>query len=430
MKVLVIDPGCSGIAGDMLLASLIDLTGEREALDPLAEAIRGLDICREFRYEAERVDAGGVAATRLAIEVEETGAKDGNHLREAAIEAADAAGLPEGARSRALEVLDDLTAVEAHLHQSGFCRHAIASVDTIFDVVGAMMLLDRAGFLAGTIVATPPVLGGGTIHTEHGDIPVPAPATLEILARHRFPFASAPVNVELTTPTGAALLAHLAEHSVNPYPAMTPIRVGYGAGTRTVPGRPGFLRVVEGENLPPGEDRMVMLETNLDDIPGEVVGYAVERLFAEGAVDVFVTPALGKKNRPVSVVSVMATAASEDRLIRVLMEETGTLGVRVHEFRKVVADRHKEAVPVSLGGRVYPIRVKRSTVNGHLVAEKPEYDDLAAIAREQGVPLRFVNDEVRLHLSERRRERTGAKGGAGGGCPPDRPNVLNAARDE
>jgi len=430
MKVLVIDPKCAGIAGDMLLASLIDLTGEREALDPLADAVRSLDLCREFRYEAERVDAGGIAATRLAIEIEEASASDGNHLREAAVEVADAAGLSVDARSRALEVLDDLVAVERHLHRSGFGRHAVASVDTIFDVVGTMLLLDRAGFLEGTIVATPPALGGGTIRTEHGDIPVPAPATLEILTRHRFPFASVPVDVELTTPTGAALLANLAEHSVNPYPAMTPVRVGYGTGTREVPGRPDLLRVVEGENLPAGEDRVVILETNLDDASGEVVGYAVERLFAEGAVDVFVTPAFGKKKRPVNVVSVMATAATEDRLIRVLMEETGTLGVRVHEFRKIVADRSREAVPVRLGGREYPVRVKTSTVNGRLIAEKPEYDDLAAIAREQGTPLRFVDDEVRLRLSELRRERTGARGGAKGGSPPDRPNVPNAARDE
>lgn len=400
MKVLVIDPACAGIAGDMLLASLIDLTGEPRALDPLADAIRHLDLCREFRYEAESVDTGGITATRLAIEIEEEGATDGTELLEAAAAAAGAAGLSADARSRALAVLDDLAAAEAHLHRAGFSRHAIASVDTIFDIVGTMLLLDRAGLLTGTIIATPPALGGGTIHTEYGEIPGPAPATLDILARHRFPYASAPVDVELTTPTGAALLAGLAERAANPYPAMVPVRVGYGTGTREVPGRPDLLRVVEGESLPPGEDRMVILETNLDDIPGEVIGYAVERLFAEGAVDVFVTPALGKKNRPVSIVSVMAAAGEEDHLVRVLMEETGTLGVRVYEFRKVVAAREKETVPVSLGGRVYPVRVKTSTASGRLIAEKPEYDDLSTIAREQGIPLRFVDEEVRLRISE------------------------------
>ena len=430
MKVLVIDPACAGIAGDMLLASLIDLFDEPRALDPLADAIQTLDLCREFSYEAKVVDAGGITATRLAIEIEEVGAADAGDLLEAAAAAGVAAGLSADARSRALAVLGDLAAAEAYLHRAGFSRHAIASVDTIFDVVGTMLLLDRAGFLEGAIVATPPALGGGTIQTEHGAIPGPAPATLDILARHRFPYASVPVDVELTTPTGAALLAGLAERAVNPYPTMVPVRVGYGTGTREVPGRPDLLRVVEGESLPPGEDRFVILETNLDDTSGEVIGYAVERLLAEGAVDVFVTPALGKKNRPVNVVSVMAAAGDEDRLVRVLMEETGTLGVRVHGFRKVVADREKETVPVNLGGRVYPVRVKTSTASGRLIAEKPEYDDLSAIAREQGVPLRFVDEEVRLRIAERKREHASARGGAGGGYPPDRPDAVNTARDE
>ncbi|WP_052959077.1 nickel pincer cofactor biosynthesis protein LarC [Methanoculleus sediminis] len=430
MKVLVIDPACAGIAGDMLLASLVDLIGEPRALDPLADAILALDLCREFTYEAKTVDAGGITATRLAIEIAERGATDAGDLLEAAAAAAGAAGLSPGARSRALAVIGDLAAAGAHLHRAGFSRHAIASVDTIFDVVGTMLLLDRAGFFEGTIVATPPALGSGTIPIGYGEIPGPAPATLEILARHRFPFASAPVDVELTTPTGAALLANLAERAVTPYPAMAPVRVGYGTGTREVPGRPDLLRVVEGERLPSGEDRFVILETNLDDIPGEVIGYTVERLFAEGAVDVFVTPAFGKKNRPVNVVSVMAATGEEDHLIRVLMEETGTLGVRVYEFRKVVAVREKETVPVSLGGRVYPVRVKTSTMDGRLIAEKPEYEDLSAIAREQGIPLRFVDEEVRLRISEWKRARTDAQGGAGGGCPPDRPNAANTARDE
>lgn len=421
MKVLVIDPGCSGIAGDLLLASLIDLTGEQEALDPLADAIRDLGLCREFRYGVETVDTGEAVATCLTVDIRGEGGGGGREdLLESAAGATETAGLSAGARSRALAVIGDLAAVRA--------GRMAAPAETIFSVAGTMLLLDRAGLLSGRITAISPALGGGTIKTGSGGISGPRPATLEILARHRFPFSSTPADTELTTPTGAALLAALAEGSLSAYPAMVPVRVGYGI--RAAPERSGLLRVVEGESLPPGEDRMVMLETNLDDVSGEAIGYAVERLFAEGAVDVFVTPAFGKKNRPVSVVSVMAAAAAEGRLVRVLMEETGTLGVRVHEFRKVVADRHREEHLVSLGGREYPVRVKTSTANGRLIAEKPEYEDLAAIARDQALPLRFVNDEVRLYLSERRRERTAPEDGAGGGCPPDRPNVLNTARNE
>jgi len=416
MKILVVDPGCSGVTGDTLLASLIDLLGEPRALYPLAGAIRDLGICREFRYEAERVDAGGVTATPLSVTIREEGTLGGDDFREACMAVADDVGLSSGARDRVSSILDDLAAGGPG-----------PAAETIFSVVGTMLLLDRAGFFEGAIVATPPALGSAITRTECGDIPGPAPATLAVLTRHRFPFASVPAEADLTTPVGAALLAAITERSISLYPAMTPARVGYGIRASGEP--TGLLRVMEGESLPPGEDRVVMLETNLDDTSGEVIGYTIERLFAEGAADVFVTPALGKKNRPVSVVSVMAAAADENRLIRILMEETGTLGVRVREFRKVVADRRKETVPVSVGGREYPIRVKTASANGRPVAEKPEYDDLAAIARNRGIPLRLVGDEVRLCLSERRRERTAREGGAGGGCPPDLPSAANTARD-
>lgn len=416
MKILIVDPGCSGVDGSILLASLIDLTGEPRALDPLAGAIRDLGICREFRYGAERVGAGEeVAATLLSITAREEGAMAGDDFQEACMAVADDVGLSPGARDRVSSVLGDLTAV------------SFRPAETIFSVVGTMFLLDRAEFFEGTIVAMPPALGATITRTDCGDIPGPAPATLAVLTRHRFPFASVPAEADLTTPVGAALLAAITERSISLYPAMTPARVGYGIRPSGEP--TGLLRVMEGESLPPGEDRVVMLETNLDDTSGEVIGYTIERLFAEGAADVFVTPAFGKKNRPVSVVSVMAAAADENRLIRILMEETGTLGVRVREFRKVVADRRKETVPVSVGGREYPIRVKTASANGRPVAEKPEYDDLAAIARNRGIPLRLVGDEVRLCLSERRRERTAREGGAGGGCPPDLPSAANTARD-
>ncbi len=398
MKVLVIDPKIAGIAGDMLLASLIDLTGRPEVLDPLLDAIRKLPWCSRFDCTVTRVDAGGITATRLTLDIEERRAKNDRDLRTSLLSIADEAGLSRTARDRSISILDELLGAEARLHQTGFSRHEIASVDTLFDITGTLLLLDRSGFLEGSIVATPPALGGGYVRTDGGDMPGPAPLTIELLARHRIRYTPVPVDVELTTPTGVALLSVLAERIVDPYPVMTPSRVGYGTGHRPVPGRPDVLRVVEGEGAPPGEDQMVMLETNLDDISGEAIGYAVERLFEEGAVDVFVTPAFGKKNRPVSVISAMVTESSADRLIRVLMEETGSLGVRVREFRKVVAGRIRETIPVIIAGRRFEVRVKTSNVNGRIFSRKPEFDDLRAIARELHIPLKTIEDEVRRVL--------------------------------
>jgi uncharacterized protein (TIGR00299 family) protein len=398
MKALVIDPKIAGIAGDMLLASLIDLTGSTDLLDPLAEAIAGLDHCRHFSFTAEEADAGGIAAVRLDIRIDEERSGDGDGLRQSLLEVADAVGLPERARTRGLAVLDSLVAAEAKLHRTGFHLHEIASVDTIFDILGSLLILEDRGYLDGVIYATPPALGGGYIRMDHGEIASPAPATLEILCRHRLPYASLPVEMELTTPTGAALLAAIAEEIVDPYPAMTPIRVGYGAGTRTTPGRPNVLRVVEGETVPVPRRRVVMLETNLDDISGETIGYTIERMMDEGAIDVFVTQAIGKKNRPVSIFSVMVNESDVDRMIAALMDETGTLGVRISEVPKVVAHRSKERIPVTIDGRTFPVRVKTSTLDGRVVARKPEYDDLAAIARELRMPLRTVDETVRRCL--------------------------------
>jgi uncharacterized protein (TIGR00299 family) protein len=398
MKVLVIDPKIAGIAGDMLLASLIDLTGRQEALDPLAEAIRKLPGCSRFECTITRVDSGGIAATRVSLDIGEKRAKTDGDLRASLQFIADEAALSPLARDRSLSVLDELLGAEARLHKTGFSRHEIASVDTLFDITGALLILDQEGFLEGSIVATPPALGGGYVRIDGGSMPGPAPLTIDLLARHRIRYASLPIDVELTTPTGVALLSVLAERIVDPYPVLTPSRVGYGTGHRPVPGRPDVLRVVEGESVPAGEDQMVMLETNLDDISGETIGYVVERLFEEGAVDVFIIPAFGKKNRPVSVISAMVTESSADRLIRVLMEETGSLGVRVREFRKVVAGRTRETVPVTIAGRQFEVRVKISHVNGNIFSRKPEFDDLRAIARELHLPLRSIEDEVRKVL--------------------------------
>jgi uncharacterized protein (TIGR00299 family) protein len=398
MKVLVIDPQIAGIAGDMLLASLVDLTGQPEVLDPLAEAIRKLPGCTRFDCTITKVDAGGIAATRLTLDIEEIRAKNDGDLRSSFLFIADEAGLTPKARDRSSSVLDELLAAEARLHHRYLSHHEITSVDTFFAIVGSMLILDRSGFLEGAIVSTPPALGGGNVRTESGEIHGPAPLTIDLLARHRIRYAPIDADVELTTPTGAALLSQLAERIVYPYPAMTPVGVGYGTGHRQVPGRPDVLRVVAGEALFPGDDRVMMLETNLDDISGETIGYAVERLFEEGAIDVFITPAFGKKNRPLSVISVMVTDSSADHLTHVLMEETGSLGVRIREFRKVVAGRRRETVPVALGGRRFQVRVKVSEVNGKALSRKPEFDDIRSIARELQLPLRSVEEEVRRML--------------------------------
>ena len=200
--------------------------------------------------------------------------------------------------------------------------------------------------------------------------------------------------MELSTPTGIAIFANLAERIVEAYPPMTPLKVGYGTGSRSITGRPSVLRVVEGTNFDAIQDRIIILETNLDDVPGETVGYTLERLREAGAVDVYVTMASGKKNRPVQILHIITNQLDYPGLMEILMEETGTLGVRILDIPRLVANRSRQTIKVMVGGQEFDISVKTSTVNDNIIAKKPEYEDLKRIARILKIPLNTVREEV------------------------------------
>ncbi|MBP2146288.1 uncharacterized protein (TIGR00299 family) protein [Methanofollis sp. W23] len=407
MRALLIDPRVGGIAGDMLVAALVDLTGLTEPLTSLAEAVATLPGCAAFDVAVTET-AHGIRAKKLRVMLPERQAGSDGDLVAAMEEVIERVGLSPGAAATARGVLKDLVEAERRLHPSGFSRHAVASADTIFDILGPLLLMEEAGLWGCPVYATPPALGGGTIPTGEGEVGGPAPAALEICARHRLPISECALGMELTTPTGAALLANLAVVA-DWFPAMVPARIGYGAGTREQNGRHNLLRVVEGEIGDLVDERIVVLETNLDDITGETVGYTFERLFAAGAVDVYITPAIGKKHRPVQVLSVITDHARYQDLIRILMDETGTLGVRVREEPRLVAERSREAVEVEVGGRTFQVRVKTSRSCGRVVAIKPEFEDMKEIALTLGMPFRAVADEVHRHLPGLREESGGPR---------------------
>jgi uncharacterized protein (TIGR00299 family) protein len=398
MKVLVIDPKIAGISGDMLLSALVDLTGSASLLDPVADAIRELPSCEHFSFQFRDADAGGISAKKLTIDIRERNHRDYDDLWGSADAIAQKIGLSGTAQEKAQAIMNDLICADAKLHCSGFHHHAMASVDTLFDIMGSVLILDRHGFLEGEIFGTPPVLGSGFIRIAGGEIACPAPAVLEILCRHQVPYSAFPADCEMSTPTGVALFANLAERIVDAYPPMTPLKAGYGAGSRSIPGRPSVLRVVEGTNFDAIQDRIIMLETNLDDVPGETVGYVVERLREAGAVDVYVTTASGKKNRPVQILHIITSQPAWPALMEVLMEETGTLGVRILDIPRLVAHRSRQTVMVSVEGQEFAISVKTSMVNGKTIAKKPEYEDLKRIARSLNIPLSRVREGVLRQL--------------------------------
>jgi pyridinium-3,5-bisthiocarboxylic acid mononucleotide nickel chelatase len=399
MKVLVIDPKIAGISGDMLLAALVDLSGAGGLLVPLIDALNDLSCCEHFSCLVKDVDAGGISAKKLIIDIKERNYRNHDDMRCTADDISKKIGLSETAQKKAHSIMNDLLLVDAKLHSSGFHLHEMASVDTLFDVMGSMFLLDHHGFLEGEIYGTPPLLGSGYTRIANGEIACPAPATLEILCRHQVRYSAFPADRELSTPTGIAIFANIVERIVDAYPPMTPLKVGYGAGSGSIMGRPPVIRVVEGTNFEAIQDRIIILETNLDDAPGETVGYTVERLREAGAIDVYVTTASGKKNRPVQILHIITNQLDYPNLMEILMEETGTLGVRILDIPRLVANRSRQTMRIMVGGQEFDISVKTSTVNGKIIAKKPEYEDLRRIARTLKSPLNKVREEVLQQLN-------------------------------
>ena len=301
------------------------------------------------------------------------------------IEAGD--GLPGRARGRALTVFGRLAAAEGRLHgvpAEEVHFHEVGGLDALVDIVGTCLALESLDI---TMVSCSPVsLGTGTINSAHGLLPNPAPAVVELLAG--FPVKGSSQSVELTTPTGAALLAGLAQPLVSP-PPMTIKASGYGAGSRHLDGMPNVLQVVVGEaevqtveRRDPGQQQdLVVLEANVDDVTGEILAHTVETLMGAGALDAWLVPVVAKKGRPGHVVSVLAEPATIKELAKVLAEQTGTLGFREHQVKRWAMSRH--VVEVEVEGQ--QVRVK---VGPHRL--KAEYEDCARAAAHLGLPVSEV----------------------------------------
>lgn len=380
-RVLHFDP-FSGISGDMTLAALLD-AGADAGVVTAALASLGLPI----QVSVEKVRKAGFAATRVIIDAPEQ--QQDRHLPE--IEAIIARGaLTATARDLAVRIFRRLAEAEATVHGMPLERvhfHEVGALDSIADIVGVAVALDQLGVQRCTSrsVAT----GSGMVKCAHGLMPVPTPATAELLKGA--PLAPCPIKTELTTPTGAAILASTVSEWIET-PALRIDAVGHGAGTKDFLEQPNLLRVFLGEaGVNPGErDAVWVLETNLDDVPGEVIAHTVEQLFEAGALDVFTTAIGMKKNRPGVLLSVLVPDALIETAEAIVFRQTQTFGIRRHRVERTKLRRETVTVETPWG----PIRGKRGWREG-LQVLTPEYEDCARVARRHGVPLRAVYDAVK-----------------------------------
>lgn len=393
MKTLIIDPKISGISGDMFISALIDLTDDMDVLCELTTTINNLKNCKKFEVNIKEEKINGIVAKKLYMDIVEDRFHHPEDLKNAIKEVSNDLNLSEKANSIIINIIDDLIYAEKKLHKTDFHLHEVASLDTVFDIVGSIMLLEKNGFLDGKIYSTPPVLGGGYAKMEHGILSIPAPATLEILCKHNIKYSNPPYATEFehTTPTGIAILSNVVDEIVDNFPPMIPIKVGYGAGSKRLKEVPNILRVVEGKiNKKNIEKNMVVLETNVDDVSGEIIGNLFEKLLNEGAKEVFVVNGIGKKNRPTNIISVITNYAKSGELAKMLMEETGTLGIRIKEIDRIKAERTEKTHFININGKEFKFNVKISYIDDKIINIKPEYEDAKKIAEELKIPLRKV----------------------------------------
>ena len=388
-RIVIIDCQTAGVAGDMLLGALLDLGADRRRVSAaLKTAGENLAGCSGLRLEADSVSRHGIRAIKAEILYEETVTeRPADELRQAIIGTARRLELPDRAQRFVSDTVTTLLDAEQKIHgESGgeLHLHELGSADTVADIIGTAVALEDLGFFRNTLIcATPVTVGSGRITFSHGTVSVPGPAVLEILRSRNFPFSGGTAGGELATPTGVSLLVNLADRTDESYPAVRPAAVGYGAGTRELDGLPNVLRITAGE--PTDEhlrrENICVLETNVDDVPGEVVGYTLERLFRAGARDCFVIPVQAKKNRPGQLIRVVADEAGAEQLARILMEETGTLGVRLFPGRRYTLDRETRPVAVEIDGDTHRVNVKIARDGtGRIINIKPEYEDIRALA--------------------------------------------------
>ncbi len=376
MKICYLD-AFSGISGDMTVGALADAGAGAEAL---TEALRSLATGAEFRFE--KTKRGGVTATKFRVEGGET--RKHRHLPQI-LEMIERASLPGRAKEHAQAVFRRLGEAEAAVHGVPLEKvhfHEVGAVDSIADIAGACVGLELLG--VASVYCSPVNVGSGTVKTEHGILPVPAPATAALLAGK--PVYSAGPAKELTTPTGAAIAATLAQD----FGALPPMRIlaaGYGAGDNDFPEQPNVLRVLVGETTAAREATTVsVIEANIDDASPEVLGYALERLLEAGALDVSLSPLVMKKNRPGSLLRIIARPEHREMLARMALEETTSLGVRIYSAERRVQERGTVEVETPHG----KVRVKVSDSGGFA----PEYEDCKKLAHETGIPLKTILAEA------------------------------------
>ncbi|HCS38049.1 MAG TPA: nickel pincer cofactor biosynthesis protein LarC [Anaerolineaceae bacterium] len=375
----------SGISGDMFLAALLDAG---LPLDVLQQNIDKLNLPEKVELKLTETHKGALRAASLEVIVPHS--HNHRHLADI-LEMINTSALSDKVKITASKIFQLLAEAESHVHGEPVDHvhfHEVGALDSIVDIVGAAIGLDYLGI--EQLYASPLPYGSGTINSDHGLLPLPAPATLEVLRLINAPLTPSSAEVELVTPTGAAILGCLAEFK---RPNLVMTHIGIGAGKRDLEW-PNILRMMIGVVPEAEQTEMVQLETNIDDMNPQFFGYLMDKLFASGARDVFMTSIHMKKNRPGILLGVIALRKDEAALAELLLRETTTLGLRVQPIGRYEASREFRQLDTPFG----KVTIKAKIMDGKVIHATPEYDDCVRLAKENQVSLLEIYQTVNHHL--------------------------------
>ena len=405
--VLVIDSQVAGVSGDMLLSSLVNMGANKSRI---IEGIHSAEsLCKEVKVKKidfVEVKKNSLHATGLLLEIDDNAqTRKGTEIKEIIEKSVEKLQISEKAKTFAVNTIKTLIRAESKIHsepEESVHFHEAAGFDTVVDILGTAIALDDLGCFDDDIVVTPVAIGGGTVTFSHGTSSNPAYAILEIFRESGIITVGGNVKDELTTPTGASILVNLAKEYSEFYPPMKIQSIGYGAGQKDFEGFSNVLKVVRGiASTKLQLDTVKILETNVDDVSGEVLGNMIEKIMAHGAKDVTISSAITKKGRPTNLVSVICDSDTMNSIMELLVTETGTLGVRVRTSERYIVPRSVKTISVSVQGQSFDVRYKTRDLNNgsHF---KIESDDIKEISGALSISFKeteeLLNQEVRKKL--------------------------------
>ena len=403
--VIVIDPQIAGISGDMLLSSLVNLGAHKnKIIEGIIKSQKFLPYSTIKKIDFQKIQKHGIESTELILEIDENiSERKGIEIKKAILDSVNGLNLPTKAKIFAELCINTLISSESKIHgisEDSVHFHEASSIDTLVDIVGTTIALDDLRLFEEKIVCLPVSVGGGTVSFSHGTMSNPVSAVLQIFKNSNLNIQGDNSKEELTTPTGACILVNLTNNPVQYYPSMNVKSIGYGAGQKDFESFSNVLKIIQGDENNFEMDSVKILETNIDDVSGEILGHLIEKIMDQGAKDVSIYPGITKKGRPTNLVCVICDDVKVDTIIDTLVLETGTLGIRISNSNRFIVPRTNHNFALTFDGKSFEVNYKKSSHNGK-THFKIEFNDLKNMSNALDRPIVDIESFLRKEIEKR-----------------------------